>query len=49
MFTIIWGITFLNAGHTTLAIGESAFWGLILALIADFVFVGWGKRWYFST
>ena len=47
MFTIIWLITFLNLGNTTLAIGDLRFWGLIVAVIADIFFVGYGRRWYF--
>ncbi len=49
MFTLIWLITFLNLGHTSLAIGELPFWGLLVAILADIFFVGWGRKWYFRA
>jgi len=49
MFTVIWAITFFNSGHTALALGDTPFIGLIIALLADFVFIGWGKRFYFRA
>lgn len=49
MFIIIWAITFFNSGHSTLAIGELPFYGLVIAILADVFFFGWGRRWYFRS
>lgn len=47
-YTILWLVVWLIVGNTTFTFGTGgAFWALVVAIIADVLWVGYGRKWYF--
>lgn len=45
-YTIFWIIMWLLLGKTTFTFGTGTeFWALIVAVLADVLYVGWGRKW----